>query len=387
MRIAFDDQIFCRQPYGGVSRYFIRIAEQFIAMQQEVGIFAPLHRNRYAAELPPGVVHGRAVRRYPRRCDRLLMFPLNHFIAKLAISHWRPNVVHETYYSRWGSAPRHCPSVITVFDMISELFGDKSGASSGDLILKREAVARADHVICISENTRRDLINLFSTDERKTSVVHLGFDHFPADCEAIKDDPAPTKTYLLYVGNRAGYKNYSGFLRAVACDKRLKTEFDIVAFGGGGFSPAEAALHAELGFRPEQVRQQGGDDHFLGRLYHQAAAFVYPSLYEGFGLPPLEAMSHQCPVICSNTSSMPEVIGDAAEFFDPKSIEDMAAAVSRVVYSPGRIQDLIARGRKRLALFSWKSCADRTLDIYRTLAGNDNMHTRSSFCKLHPKPV
>jgi glycosyltransferase involved in cell wall biosynthesis len=367
MRIAFDDQVFCMVPHGGVARYFVRLAEQLIAREQKVGIFAPLHRNRYAEALPSGVVHGWALRRYPPKCDRLLMMPLNHVFARLAISHWRPNVVHETYYSRWGSAPRSCPSVITVYDMTSELFSD--GVRTRDNIskLKRMAIDRADHVICISENTRRDLMELFGTNDRKISVVHLGFDRFLSNSEANEKLPAQAKPYLLYVGSRAGYKNYSGFVRAVASSKRLKMDFDILAFGGGRFSSSEIALLAELGFQPDQVKQVAGDDKILGHLYDQAAAFVYPSLYEGFGLPPLEAMAHQCAVISSNTSSMPEVIGEAAEFFDPKSIDDMASAIARVVYSSSRIQDLVERGRKRLDLFSWERCADRTLDIYRSM--------------------
>jgi glycosyltransferase involved in cell wall biosynthesis len=366
MRIAFDDQVFCMVPHGGVARYFVRLAEQLIAREQEVGIFAPLHQNHYARELPSGVVHGCALKRYPPRSVSVLR-SINHVFAKVAIKHWRPQVVHETYYSRWGSAPRSCPSVITVYDMTSELFSDGVRTRENISKLKRMAIDRADHVICISENTRRDLMELFGTNDGKISVVHLGFDRFLSNSEANEKLPAQAKPYLLYVGGRAGYKNYSGFVRAVASSQRLKMDFDILAFGGGRFSSSEIALHAKLGFQPARVKQVAGDDKILGHLYDQAAAFVYPSLYEGFGLPPLEAMAHQCAVISSNTSSMPEVIGEAAEFFDPKSIDDMASAIARVVYSSSRIQDLVERGRKRLDLFSWERCADRTLDIYRSM--------------------
>lgn len=369
MRIAFDYQAFCIQSYGGVSRYYVRLAEQFIAGKQEVGIFAPLHRNRYVKGLPVGVVHGYALSLYPPRSGRV-MLPLNHVFSKRAIQKWQPQVVHETYYSRWGSAPKSCPTVGTVHDMIHELFSDQFPARDKTTMLKRVAIDRADHVICVSENTRRDLVNLFGTREEKISVVHHGFESFASDFMPIKKTTDPIKPYLLYVGNREGYKNFSGFVRAVASSGRLKADFNILAFGGGRFSPSEMTLLTELGFQSDQARQLGGDDTLLGHLYDQATAFVFPSLYEGFGMPPLEAMVHQCPVISSNTSSMPEVIGDAGEFFDPKSIDDMAVAIERVVYSPSRTQDLIERGRKRLDLFSWERCADRTLDIYRSLVGH-----------------
>jgi glycosyltransferase involved in cell wall biosynthesis len=286
MRIAFDDQVFCMLSHGGIARYFVRLAEQLIAREQEVGIFAPLHQNHYARELPSGVVHGFALKRYPPRSVSVLR-SINHVFAKVAIKHWRPNVVHETFYSRWGSAPQSCPSVITVHDMISELFRDGLPTRDNSSKLKRMAVDRADHVICVSENTRRDLMELFGTNDRKISVVHHGFDRFLANSEANEKLPAQAKPYLLYVGYRSGYKNFPAFVRAVASFKRLKMDFDILAFGGGRFSSSEMALQAELGFQPDQVKQVAGDDKLLGHLYTQAAAFVYPSLYEGFGLPPL----------------------------------------------------------------------------------------------------
>lgn len=368
MRIAFDYQTFCILSYSGVSRYFHRLAEKFIAGKEEVGIFAPLYSNRYIKELPTSVVHGYPLGFYPPRGGRVLLL-FNHVFSKRAIQKWQPHVVHETYYSHWGSEPTSYPTVVTVHDMIHELFSDQFPAQDKTTMLKRVAVDRADHVICISENTRRDLVNLFGTKEEKISVVHHGVERFTCG-DPTKKPPIPIKPYLLYVGNRGRYKNFTGFVRAVASSERLKADFDIVAFGGSGFSPSEMTHLSELGLHSDQVRQLGGDDTLLGHLYDQAAAFVYPSLYEGFGMPPLEAMAHNCPVISSNTSSMPEVIGDAGAFFDPKSIDDMAAAIERVVYSPSRSQDLIERGRNRLDLFSWERCADRTLDIYRSLAGH-----------------
>ena len=369
MRIAFDYQTFCLQPYGGISRYFFHLAEQLIVREQDVGIFAPLHRNRYIKELPAGVVHGYTLNDYPPSTARV-MIQLNRVVAKRALQKWHPHVVHETYYSRWGSTPKSVPRVVTIYDMIYELFKDQFPARDETSRLKLMAIDRADHVICISESTRRDLVSLSGIREEKVSVVHIGCERFVSDVTPDRNKLALEKPFLLYVGNREGYKNFSGFLLAVASSGRLKDDFDILAFGGGRFSSAELTALSELGFQPAQVRQLGGDDTLLGYLYARAAAFVYPSLYEGFGMPPLEAMAHNCPVISSNTSSMPEVIGGAGEFFDPTSTDAMAAAIERVVYSPDRIRDLIERGRKRLELFSWELCADRTLDIYRLLGGH-----------------
>lgn len=124
-------------------------------------------------------------------------------------------------------------------------------------------------------------------------------------------------------------KIFPGCSRLYSSSRLIQT-FDIFAFGGGGFSAAEQMEIKALGFQDGQVKQIGGNDSVLGSLYKQAHAFVYPSFYEGFGLPPLEAMAQGCPVASSSTSSMPEVVGDAAVLFDPADTEDIRAAIEQV---------------------------------------------------------
>ena len=127
------------------------------------------------------------------------------------------------------------------------------------------------------------------------------------------------------------------------------------------------ALIHSLGFKKDQVKQIGGDDSVLAALYQEATAFVYPSLYEGFGIPLLEAMAYECPVISSNASSLPEVVGEAGEYFNPEEIESIKSSIENVVYSPSRTLALKAKGLKRINHFSWEKCAQDTLKIYKTL--------------------
>lgn len=365
MRIAFDHHAFCLQSHGGISRYFARLAQQLALKRQDVAIFAPLHRNAYLTALAPKVVRGVGLDRFPPYSKRLIRVISQYFVP-LAIRWWAPHVVHETYYSALRSAPPGCPTVVTVYDMIHERFPAEFNPGDRTTEHKRNTVARADHVICISEHTRRDLMELFGTPSTKISVVHLGVDLFPSRPNG--DAPLPianSRPFLLYVGNRSGYKNFLQFVSAVAGSSALRRDFDILAFGGGAFSAQEQAIIASHGMGAERVRQVGGDDSVLAWLYDQAAALVYPSLYEGFGLPPLEAMVHRCPVISSNTSSMPEVIGDAAEFCDPSDPTAIADAIKRVVYSPTRTELLIRLGERRIDLFTWEDCAFHTLEIYR----------------------
>jgi glycosyltransferase involved in cell wall biosynthesis len=253
--------------------------------------------------------------------------------------------------------------------MIHELFPDFMGANSKTARDKKIAVKNADHIICISESTKRDAIELLNICESKVSVVHLGVDTFRESATNSHVDPTPNyHPYILYVGERGGYKNFSCLLKVVAQTAKLKRDFQIIAFGGGAFSRHEhKEIHA-LGLTDRHVINISCNDSLLQMYYKNASAFVYPSLYEGFGLPPLEAMSAGCPVISSNTSSMPEIISDAAEFFNPEDIECFAQALEAVVYSEERRADLVVRGYKRVQALSWNKCAQQTLNVYEKLS-------------------
>jgi glycosyltransferase involved in cell wall biosynthesis len=367
MKIAFDHQIFMLQSYGGISRYFTCLAQGLHDLQQNIQIFAALHRNSYLPLLPGSVVNGHNLEKYPAKTARLF-YALNHLFATHQISKWHPDLVHETYYSRLSTTPKGCKTIVTVHDMIHELFPGDFLQSDNTRKKKQKAIERSDHVICVSENTKFDLICLYGIDVNKITVIHLGFDqlaHFNTDARV---SPSFNKPYILYVGNRDGYKNFLAFVKSFASSKHLCHDFDIVAFGGGKFTPDELKNIQTLGVNHQKVRHVGGDDHLLGQYYQYASAFIYPSLYEGFGIPPLEAMAHGCPVISSHTSSMPEVIGQAAEFFDPRQTESMCLAIENVVYSETRSSALRQLGAGRLNAFSWKKCTEKTLAVYRSVS-------------------
>jgi len=367
MRIAFDQQIFVLQKYGGISRYVCGLAKALVDIPGvEAKIIAPLHYSRHLQQLVGPSVFGRRVP-YVNKTPRIVS-ALSKFIAGPILRNYQPDIVHETYYSNHGVVPRKSASVVTVYDMIIERFPEEFDRSGYGSARKRAAVERADHVICISESTRHDLLELFNIPEHKVSVVHLGYDALVSAYAMDTMFPmAATSPYLLYVGSRGGYKNFEGLLRAVASSHFLKNNFSIICFGGGTFTRNEVTLIDELGLKAEKIKQIGGGDNMLAQLYQGAEAFIYPSLYEGFGIPPLEAMSLGCPVIYSNTSSLSEVIGDAGEYFDPSSTESIRYAIETVIQSQARRDELVQKGRDRCVIFSWARCADETMSIYRNL--------------------
>ena len=369
MKVAFDHQIFAFQRYGGVSRYFFELASRLPAHGvSEVSVVAPLYVNNYLATdsgrrftrgkyVPPytakglsGVVPG-------------VVLLANQLAAPLAWRGANPDIIHETYFAHKpvGKARRR---VVTVYDMTHELFAKETLGARQTSRAKRAAVKRADHVICISENTRRDLVRLYGIDPARTSVVHLGYS-LTVEADALKADSSEHRPTLLYVGSRTGYKNFEALLQAYASSPILR-EFELIAFGGHPLLPDERKEVSRLGIT-DRVRFESGSDRELAARYRAATAFIYPSKYEGFGIPPLEAMSHGCPVVCSNAGSIPEVVGDAGVYFDPNNPEDLRTALERVATTEGLQADLRARGYARIAAFSWDECAAATARIYREI--------------------
>jgi glycosyltransferase involved in cell wall biosynthesis len=364
MKIVFDYQAFALQSYGGISRYFVRLAQGLESLGEHVNVVAPLHRNCYLKDLPTTSVHGVGLKRFPAKTGRLALLA-NHYLGKSIISRMGADILHETYYSDKQISRVAKGSVITVYDMIHEKYADYFAWHDTITRKKRLAIDRVDRVICISQSTKSDLCALFDIAEEKVTVVHLGYERFATRSNTAAPFAKTGRPFLLYVGSRGGYKNFEAMLRAVASIPSLKNAFDVVAFGGGPLNDKERSLIRKLGFNSCAVRQLGGRDDLLGCLYAQARAFVYPSLYEGFGLPPLEAMAHDCPVVTSNSSSMPEVVGDAGEYFDPLDIDGQAHAIASVVFDDQRRSYLIEAGRQRLPLFSWDRCASETQAVYK----------------------
>ncbi|MBW4054086.1 MAG: glycosyltransferase family 4 protein [Proteobacteria bacterium] len=364
MRIAFDQQIFSWQQYGGISRYICSLVTHLSEIPGvEAKIFAPLHVNAHLPMLPADIRTGIKVKVLPKtgrirlNASRLMAIPL--------IRAFRPDIIHETYYSDWAYAPKGARRVLTAHDMIHEHFPGMFSTNDPSTNWKKKACSRADHIICISECTRRDLLDLFDVPAEKVSVVYHGFDAF--DSEAEQGNKHQNSPYILYVGQRGGYKNFHDFIRAYTSSEWLRNNFRILCFGGGAFTSVEKAMLTANRVNEANIQQIGGADSVLATCYRNAAAFVYPSLYEGFGIPPLEAMSVGCPVVCSDTSSIPEVVGTAGEYFDPTSIDSIRSTIEKVLQSTELQADLTAKGFERCKLFTWEKCAAETLAVYRSL--------------------
>lgn len=366
MRVAFDQQIFQNQVFGGISRYFCRLVENLLNSEDiEAKIFCPIYRNHYLSTLPKYMVSGWLAPDIPKTNRLRLM--INSIVTPIKIKNYQPDIVHETYYSDTPVKVLNSSRVITVYDMIHERMPHLYSNNPISKI-KQRAIERADHVICISENTRYDLIELFNIPSHKVTVIHLGFDQIFSN-SIEQDDKILNleigKPYILYVGSRRTYKNFSALVNAYSSSVWLRDNFNVICFGGEKYSMQDDELIRKNMLSSDQVIYVAGDDNMLAAYYRNASVFVYPSLYEGFGIPPLEAMSAGCPVICSNTSSIPEVVGDAGEYIDPESTESIKSVLEETLNSKEMRLNLVKKGYERCKQFTWARCAQETMEIYR----------------------
>lgn len=367
MRICFDHQIFSTQNYGGISRYFAEMLKDFHAdPAMEVSLPLWLSDNHYIERQPfarhRGVLGGRKFKGRLRVLERI-----NRMASGIALRRGRYDIFHPTYYhpyflDRLGSRP----FVLTVYDMIHEIFPDLYPASDPIREYKRALIPRAARILAISEHTKRDILRFFDVPPERIVVTHLANSlRVPPPGEAPPAD-LPSR-YLLFVGNRGAYKNFSALARAVAPLMEKDRDLHILCTGGGPFGTAEQAEFASLGIA-HRVLLRSADDRALFHLYRNARVHVFPSRYEGFGIPVLESFAASCPMALSRSSSLPEIAGDAARYFDPDDPDSIREAVDVLLRDEEARRDLVAKGHARLGQFTWSETARQTKAVYRSLA-------------------
>jgi glycosyltransferase involved in cell wall biosynthesis len=274
------------------------------------------------------------------------------------------DVIHNTFYLPHGLAgyPK-ARRVVTVHDMIPELL-PKSRRRLDFITLKRRYVMSADHVICVSEATRNDMLRVYGDIKAPISVVYHGVDPIfrPGDPRV----PGLPDRYLLFVGNRGQYKDANVLLKAFASLRAKDDNLALVFTGGGAFSRAERAQHQELRIA-DRISQVSLKDTVMSGAYGNALMCVFPSRFEGFGLPALEAMASGIPAVVARATSLPEVGGDAAAYFEPGRADQLADLISEILGDSALRTRMVAAGLERAGQFTWATAAERTADVYRSM--------------------
>lgn len=364
MRILYDSKIFYLQKVGGISKYFTQI-HLVIKNYYKLKIIAPIYLNDYL-----DTVNDKNIIKFIKldrqyKYTRSISFFLNNLFFRIYFKFFRPDIIHLTYYDKkLNFNKKKCKIVITVYDLVHEIF-EKDYDFKYPKKFKKNYIDQADHIICISENTKKDLLKFYEVSPDKISVIKLGF-NTSKEYQEIKDDYL-TKPYLLFVGDRKNYKNFKNLIASYSLSEKLKKDFNIVCFGGGGLVEHERILLQNLNINLSKIKCLSGSDLELNFIYKKAKAYICPSFYEGFGLTILEAMNMNCPIISSNRGSLPEVGGDAIEYFDPYNIDEIKEKIEKIVYSEINILNQKKKFQKNLQKFSWDATARETMLIYEKL--------------------
>lgn len=364
MRVLFDHQIFSLQDAGGASRYFYELvrhlqATDSVHMELALGlnnsvfpfgttVNSRTHVFESRSRLPPGVF-------------RYLVNEI--FSNALGPVRGLFDIYHPTLYRAipWIRRQR---MVVTHHDCTHELFPQLFRNAATVIRNKRRLYDAADAIICVSESARRDLIRFYPVAEKRTHVIHHGFAPFAESARGDANSVPQIAPYILFVGARGTYKNFMSLLQAYK-DSGTALDYELVAVGGGEFSAIEREKINQLGIS-ERVRLIAkASDQVLAEMYRNAALFVYPSLYEGFGFPPLEAMSVGCPVLAAKTSCLPEICGEAAFYFDAEIHGSLGAALQKLLSDCCKRAALKEKGYQQVALYSWARSAAQTLKVYR----------------------
>lgn len=362
MKVLFDHKGFV-EKYGGVSKYFSEIIKYHL---DEYDVAMKFSVNEYLKQVKPDCIDLFKQRNF-RGMYRILSI-LNEPNTIKTLKKGNYDIVHLTHYDPYlFKYKKNEKFISTIHDLnffsIPEYFNTRRAAE-----LKRGQILcakKSDHIITISENSKKDLIKFLSIPEERISVIYHGVSssYSKDNAPRLLQDP-----YVLFVGYRgAKYKNFENAVRAFSIISKDYKNLKFVCTRDD-FNEHEIKLFNELEIS-EKVIHYAASEKELINLYSYAEFFIYPSVYEGFGLPLLEAMACECPVLCSNTSCFPEIAGNAACYFNPEIIDSIVMAMNSILSDDCLKASLIMEGKKRLTLFSWEKSAQQHYEVYKKILG------------------
>lgn len=381
MKILIDHQAFIMQTHGGVSRCFVELYKylpkdvegEFSVRETDnvyfKELFPTLPRTEYQYHEFLGGLEFRGKGYLHRLYDKLTHggyypnYNENYSIELLKEGNF--DVFHPTFFDDYFLPYLNGkPFVLTIHDMIPELYPQYFAKDDRQIVMKRKLAPLASAIIAVSENTKKDVVRILNVPESKVHVIYHGCS-FP---DKSNIQIPYTKPYVLFVGERWGYKNFPLFLNYISPILQLHTDLHVVCTGKP-FSREETRTMDSLGIRDRFIHHWAKTDEEFYSLYHNALCFVYPSEYEGFGIPILEAYKADCPVMLNRASCFPEIAGDAAIYFTmTKEYSDFAQQLTRLLTMNQTERDaLLLKQRKRLERYSWKKSAMQLYSIYNSI--------------------
>ncbi|RAX52436.1 hypothetical protein CCY99_07240 [Helicobacter sp. 16-1353] len=357
-RVLYSHDIFSTQFVGGISRYIFELYSQ----NANATIPTLYTENLYLAKNKPTKNFKGKTR---------LIWNLNELREQIALRSKEIDIYHISYYKnlKMWQTPHKIPLVVTVYDMIHEIYANsyfKSDKKTSALKLKN--CQQADGIIAISNQTKNDLINLFHIPSQKIQVIYLG--HSLSSFSKV-DSPKATaivnldSPYILFVGSRSGYKNFENFINAISLIHKDYPHIKALCVGSP-FNKIELERFNSLDLSDVFISIQAKENE-LYSIYENALCFVFPSLYEGFGIPIIESFYAKCPTLLSDIAVFREIAQDSALYFNPHEPESIAESIIQAIKNKNLMKEKINLSTKRLELFSWENTYKQTLDFYNKL--------------------
>jgi len=372
IKVLYDHTVFYYQNYGGVSRYFAGLMKY---MKSVDFLFSAVYsENKYLKDIPDIKVRnflpfskiGRYFGEIINRIYLLFLFTASKY-----------DIFHPTDSKVCFYSFQRKPIVVTIHDMIFELMGEDGFPKCPQKFVretidnKKKLIENSDHIITISHNTKNDILKIYpNIPESKITVIYHGCVIGETLSEGVSD-PLIKHPYILYVGARNGYKNFKGMLKAIASLLRQSSDLKLVCTGKP-FDDEEKNLINALKIE-KSVLNILANDKTMCNLYSNAQLFIFPSLYEGFGFPLLEAFFFGVPACISNASCFPEIAYDAAVYFDPYDEVDIRNAVEKVLGDFELKERLISKGKERLKFFSIEKMVQQTESVYKSVLEYENI--------------
>jgi glycosyltransferase involved in cell wall biosynthesis len=361
MKILYDHQTFTWQEFGGISRYYTELIKNIPKFDTFEPILPNIFSNNSNLDAFQ-IKHRHFFKNIQFKGKVPIMDKFNKMKIRAFLKSGKFDVFHPTYYDPYFlNYLDKRPFVITVYDMIHEIYPQHFTNSEVLIKNKRELIEKSQKIIAISENTKKDLIKFCQIEKEKIEVIYLANPLKPNANKNI-NLKLPAE-YLLFVGNRDFYKNFNFFIEGVSELILNNQNLFVICAGGGIFSEVEIKKFKILNIE-DKVQYFPITDENLFNLYKNAKLFVFPSLYEGFGLPILEAFYSGCPVILSNRSSLPEIARDAAIYFDPEKVASMIDKIEETLNNEELRQNLQEKGYEILKNYSWEKTVKSTLNLY-----------------------
>ena len=370
MKILLDPQIFFLQKYGGISRYYTELFS-ILSKKNNFKLIVPLYSttNIYYKQSILVTFKQKTYSFYIRTLSKLRIrhkentIVRNEIYLKNLICKKEYDLFIPTYYNPYFLEYIDSkPFVLTVYDMIHELFPEYFINDKLKVVInKKYLMEKATRIIAVSNNTKNDIIKIYPhIDSSKIDVVYHGCSIKFSD-KIIDYLPL---NYILFVGTRENYKNFIFLVNSISDLLIHNSNLYLICAGGGEFDTIENELIRELGIE-NKVLQKNFEEDELSIYYKNAKCFVFPSLYEGFGIPVVESMACGCPVVLTNHSSFPEVAGDAGIYYELNNSKDLKDKIEMLIYDESLRKDYLVKGLEQVKKFSWEKAAKECLIVYK----------------------